>query len=53
MPIIPKAAIFFTVSSGKRSSSSTAAANGFTSFSANSRIICKNKFSVFDVEKSI
>ena len=45
MPIRPILAIFATVSSGKRSSSSTSAAKGFTSFSANSRIICRKSSS--------
>ena len=39
MPKMPSGAILSTVSCGKRSCSSISAARGFTSFSANSRII--------------
>ena len=48
MPIKPNFAIFLTVSIGKRSVSSTSAAKGLTSFSANDLIICKNNSSVFE-----
>ena len=40
MPKSPSGAIFWTVSMGNLSCSSISAARGFTSFSANSRIIC-------------
>ena len=48
MPISPSLPIFSTVSIGKRSCSSTSAAKGFTSFSANERIICRKSCSVFE-----
>jgi hypothetical protein len=53
IPIIPNFAIFSTVSVGKRSCSSISAAIGFTSFSANSLIICKNNACSFVCEKFI
>ena len=53
MPITPSLPSFFTVSIGNFSCSSTSAASGLTSFSANSRIICRNNCSFFDKLKSI
>ena len=53
IPINPISAIFLTVSIGNLSSSSTSAARGFTSFSANSLIICLKSSCVLGILNSI